>query len=219
MRLVLLGPPGAGKGTYASRMTGILGIPHISTGDIVREEIKSQSEIGKKIKEYSDEGELVPDEVIVELLAKRLKKPDAEKGFILDGFPRTINQSEALNRISKVDIVVNLNVPDEIIVTRLSNRVVCKKCGEIYNLLTLKPQNKGVCDKCGGELYQRRDDQPAVIKERLNVYRKKTEPLIEYYKRKRLLKSVHCDSLMTPPETIIEEILKILEELLRRHAS
>jgi adenylate kinase len=208
----MLGAPGAGKGTYASRLNVSLGIPHISTGDMVREEIKAQTELGKKIKQYSDKGELVPDEIIIQLLADRIKKPDCRKGYILDGFPRTINQAEALGKISKVDVVVNLNVPDRIIITRLSNRVTCKKCGAIYNLLTLKPKKEGVCDSCGGELIQRRDDQPEVIQERLNVYREKTEPLIQYYRKKGVLKDVSCDDLTTPPEVIVEKILKLLNK-------
>ncbi len=212
MKIVMLGAPGAGKGTYASRLNISLGIPHISTGDMVRDEIKAQTELGKKIKQYSDRGELVPDEIIIRLLADRLKKADCKKGYILDGFPRTINQAEALGKISKVDVVVNLNVPDRIIVTRLSNRVTCKKCGAIYNLLTLKPKKEGVCDSCGGELFQRRDDQPRVIQERLNVYREKTEPLIQYYRKKGVLKDVSCDDLMTPPEVIVEKILKLLNK-------
>jgi len=212
MKIVMLGAPGAGKGTYASRLNVSLGIPHISTGDMVREEIKAQTELGKKIKQYSDKGELVPDEIIIQLLADRIKKPDCRKGYILDGFPRTINQAEALGKISKVDVVVNLNVPDRIIITRLSNRVTCKKCGAIYNLLTLKPKKEGVCDSCGGELIQRRDDQPEVIQERLNVYREKTEPLIQYYRKKGVLKDVSCDDLTTPPEVIVEKILKLLNK-------
>ncbi|MEM2889188.1 MAG: adenylate kinase [Candidatus Bathyarchaeia archaeon] len=213
MKIVMLGPPGAGKGTYASRLNTILGVPHISTGDMVRDEIKAQTDLGKKIKQYSDKGELVPDEIIIQLLKERLKKPDCGKGFILDGFPRTISQAEALDKISNIDVVLNLNVPDEIIITRLSNRVTCKKCGAIYNILTLKPKKEGVCDNCGGELYQRHDDNPDVIKERLNVYREKTQPLIEYYKKKGLLKDIHCNDLMTPPEAVIEKILRILEKI------
>ena len=209
MKIVMLGAPGAGKGTYASRLNKNLSIPHISTGDIVRDEIKAQTKLSTKIKQYSDKGELVPDEIIIQLLANRLKNPDCEKGYILDGFPRTINQAKTLEKISKIDFTINLIVPDQIIITRLSNRVTCMKCGAIFNLLTLKPKKDGVCDNCGGELFQRRDDQPEVIQERLNVYREKTKPLIQYYKKKGILKNIHCNDLMTPPEVIIKKILKL----------
>jgi len=216
MRIVLFGPPGSGKGTYASRLTGILGVPHISTGDMVREEIKAQTDLGKKIREYSDKGELVPDEIIIELLAKRLSKTDCEKGFILDGFPRTVRQAEAFERISKIDLVINLNVPDEIIIQRLSNRLTCRRCGAIYNRLTLKPKREGICDRCGGELYQREDDKSEVVQERLNVYRKDTEPLVKYYKKKGLLKDVYCKDLTTPPEIVVEKIKAIIDRLKKR---
>ncbi|MEM2150849.1 MAG: adenylate kinase, partial [Candidatus Bathyarchaeia archaeon] len=213
MRIVLLGPPGSGKGTYASRLAVILGVPHISTGDMVREEIRAQTEIGKRIKEYSDRGELVPDDIIIAMLVERLKKPDAQKGFILDGFPRTLRQAEELEKFSKIDLVVNLNVPDEIIIQRLSNRLVCKRCGAIYNRLTLKPKVDEVCDICGGELYQRDDDRPEVIRERLNVYRRSTEPLIYYYRERKVLRDVYCNDLMTPPDVVVKEILSIIESL------
>jgi len=213
MKIIFLGPPGAGKGTYASRLTPILKLPHISSGDMVRDEIKAQTKLGNLMKEYSDKGKLGPDEIMIKILAKRLTKPDCEKGCILDGFPRTIKQAEALEKIVKIDLVINLNVPDDIIIKRLSNRLTCKKCGTIYNKLTLKPKKDNICDKCGGELYQREDDKPKVIQERLNVYRKKTEPLIEYYRKKDLLKDVHCNDLMIPPEVIIEKIKSIINSV------
>lgn len=180
---------------------------------MVREEIKNETELGKAIKEYSDKGELVPDEAIINLLENRLKKPDCKKSFILDGFPRTTKQAEALDEITKIDIVINLNVPDEVIIRRLSNRLVCKDCGTIYNKLTLKPKRDMMCDECDGKLYQRRDDRPKVIQERLNIYRKKTEPLIQYYKKKGVLTNVFCEDLMTPPEVIVEKIKQVIQNL------
>jgi adenylate kinase len=216
MRIALFGPPGAGKGTYASRLKEKLGAPHISTGDMVREEIKAQTELGKAIKQYSDKGELVPDAIIIQLLAKRLKQPDCKKGFILDGFPRTIPQAEAFGKFSKLDLVINLVVPDEIIITRLSNRLSCRKCGAIYNRLTLKPKREGICDICGSELIQREDDKPEVIRERLNVYQKNTEPLITYYREKGILKDVHCDDPNVPPEIMVEKIVAIINNAKRK---
>ncbi|MDH5440812.1 MAG: adenylate kinase [Candidatus Bathyarchaeota archaeon] len=213
MRLVLLGPPGSGKGTYASRLNIRLGVPHISTGHIVRDEIKAGTELGKQIRRYSDRGGLVPDEIIIEMLQARLDRPDCAKGFILDGFPRTIPQADALGKIAEIDLVINLNVPDEIIIQRLSNRLVCRRCGAIFNTLTLKPKKDLICDECGGELYTRDDDRPEVIKERLTVYRRETAPLIEHYRNKELLKDVYCDDLKTSPEVIVERIISIVSNL------
>jgi len=214
MRLILLGPPGAGKGTYASRLSSRLGIPHISTGDMVREEIRAGTPLGRILKEYSSRGELVPDEIIIRLLRERIEKPDCDEGFILDGFPRTIPQAEALDEMIKIDLVINLNVPDDIIILRLSNRLVCRRCGAIYNRLTLKPKRDMICDICGGELYTREDDKPEVVKERLKVYRRQTQPLIEYYRKKGILRDVYCKDPTVKPEVIVDEIMKIIEETL-----
>ncbi len=213
MRMILFGPPGAGKGTYASRLSTVLGIPHISTGDIVREEIKAHTQLGEKIRAYSEKGELVPDDIILELLKRRLNKPDCEEGFILDGFPRTISQAEALDQIFNLNLVINLNVSDKIVMQRLSNRLICDTCGAIYNKLTLKPREESVCDKCGGRLSQRKDDAPDVIQERLDIYRRRTKPLIIHYTNKGVLRNVFCEDLMIPPESVVDEIRSIVDHV------
>jgi len=216
MRIIIFGPPGSGKGTYASRLMNILGVPHISTGDLVREEIKERTNIGSIAKQYVERGELVPDEIIISLLMKRLQIPDAEMGFILDGFPRTIKQAKFLEENFKIDLVINLVVPDDVIIQRLSNRLTCKRCGAIYNRLTLKPKVDEICDKCGDELYQREDDRPEVIRERLNVYKISTEPLINYYREKSILRDVYCGDLMTPPEVVVRKILEVINDIIKR---
>ena len=178
-KLVFLGPPGSGKGTYASRVMAKAGIPQISTGDLLRNAVSEGTPLGKEAESYIKSGNLVPDSVVIGLVDERLKGDDCQKGFILDGFPRTIEQAKALNGIADIEMVVNLVVPEEIIVTRLSSRISCKACGEVYNIRTLPPKEEGKCDKCGSELYQRKDDTPEVIRERFEVYAKQTAPLIE----------------------------------------
>lgn len=215
MIIVLLGPPGSGKGTYASILTKKLNIPHISTGDLVREEIKAGTKLGKEAAEYVNRGELIPDEKILEILKNRVSKPDCVKGFILDGYPRTLKQAEDLNKIANVDIVVNLNVSDEVIIERLGYRLVCRNCGAIYNEKTLKPKKPGVCDKCGGLLYKREDDKPEVIRERLKVYREKTQPLIDFYKKMGLLVEVKTEKADASPEKVANEILNIINEKIK----
>ncbi|MCD6381521.1 MAG: adenylate kinase [Candidatus Aenigmarchaeota archaeon] len=210
MKLVLLGPPGSGKGTYSSRLAKELGIPHISTGDLLREEVSKGSELGKKAKEYMDKGELVPNEIVLEILKQRLQQPDCEKGFILDGFPRNLEQAKILDEITEIDKVIYLDVPDEIIIERLSNRRICKKCGAIYNLKTMPPKVPGKCDICGGELYQREDDKPEVVKNRLVVYRENTTPLINYYKEKGILVEFKIEH-----EIPVEEGIKKIRELIK----
>jgi adenylate kinase len=213
MKLIMLGPPGSGKGTYASRMSPKLGIPAISTGEMFREHMKNGTELGKKIKKYMETGELVPDDVTVKMLKERISQTDAKKGFILDGFPRTVPQADALDKITKMDAVINLVVPDEIVIARLSSRRQCRKCSKIYNVLFLKPKVEGICDVCGGELYQRDDDKPATIKERLKVYQKNTQPLIDYYRKKKLIIDIPCNSVDIPPEIMVDKIMKELDKI------
>jgi adenylate kinase len=187
MNLIFLGPPGAGKGTLAERAEAIFQIPQISTGAIFRSAIAAKSELGLKVKSIIETGKLVDDALTSALVKERLAAPDAQKGFILDGFPRTIAQADMLETFSKIDKVVNFDVSDEVVHRRLGGRRICPSCGEIYHVETLKPKQEGVCDKCGSALIIRNDDRPETIKKRLEVYRTETEPLIDYYRKKALL--------------------------------
>ena len=213
MNLVIFGPPGSGKGTYASRLQVKLGLPAIATGDMLREIVRQESKLAGTVKDYMSTGELVPDGIVIQVLKERLAREDCKMGFILDGFPRTIEQATALDKITNIDAVILLHVPEWILVERLSSRRVCRKCGEVYNILYLKPEKEGVCDKCGGELYQRMDDRPRIVKDRLKVYEKQTEPLIKHYKGRLPFVEFRCERLEVPPEVAVEEILKELEKL------
>ena len=182
MNLILLGAPGAGKGTQAEILCQRLHIPTISTGNMIREALKSGTEMGLKAKAYIEAGQLVPDEVVIGIVRDRLHEDDCKDGFILDGFPRTIPQAEALDRMGiTIDHVVDINVPDEVITRRVSGRRVCPGCGNSYHVETKKPQQEGVCDRCGNTLVQRKDDEPKTVEERLRVYHEQTEPLRDYY--------------------------------------
>lgn len=187
LRAVLLGPPGAGKGTQAVRLVEKYEIPHISTGDIFRKNIKEGTELGKKAQEYMNAGELVPDELVVDLVKDRLQQDDCKNGFLLDGFPRTIFQAEKLDEFlaemgQKMDIVINLKVEKDSLIKRLTGRRVCKNCGASYHIINIPPKKDGVCDTCGGELIQRKDDNIETVENRINVYDDQTAPLIGYYK-------------------------------------
>lgn len=191
MNIIMLGAPGAGKGTQAENICEKLHIPAISTGNIIRAALKSGSEAGKKLKAYTDAGQLVPDEVVIDIIRERLAQPDCADGFVLDGFPRTIAQAEALDAMGvTIDKVIDIEVSDDRIVARMSGRRVCEKCGASYHLLYKKPAAEGVCDACGGTLVQRRDDHPDTVLERLRVYHEQTEPLKAYYEKQGKLRIV-----------------------------
>jgi len=214
LKAIMLGAPGAGKGTYASRLKEKLDVETIATGDIFRELAKENSDLARKVKGYMEKGLLVPDDVVIEVLNQRLSKIPQGKGFILDGFPRTMDQAKMLDGITKIDVVLMLDVPDWIIIERLSTRRICKNCGTVYNILYLKPKVEGICDKCGGQLYQRSDDNPEVIKKRLQVYKEQTTPLIEFFKEKKIPFVISgTTALDQPPEPIVEKMLAELKKL------
>jgi adenylate kinase len=214
MKAIIFGAPGSGKGTYASRLQLQLGVDVIAMGDIFREMMKENSELGMKIKGYVERGLLVPDDIVNEVLKKRLAKVSAGKGAILDGYPRTLQQANNLEKIVKIDVIILLMVPDWIIIERLSSRRICRNCGTVYNIRFLKPKVEGVCDKCGGQLYQRPDDTPEVIKKRLQVYEAQTQPLLQKFKEKQVPFVVAiCDKLDMPPETVVEAIIRDLQKL------
>ena len=188
MRLMFVGPPGAGKGTQAVRIAAKYGIPHISTGDMLREEMKNGTLLGKQAKSFIDAGELVPDDVIIKMVQDRVGRPDSAGGFLLDGFPRTREQAQALEDIASLDAVVNINVPDDKLIHRICGRRVCRDCGATYHESML--ENLRLCPRCGGELYVRDDDKEEIVRQRIIVYKQKTQPLIEYYTEKGLLYDV-----------------------------
>ena len=195
MKIIMLGAPGAGKGTQAKMIAAKYGIPHISTGDIFRANIKNGTELGAKAKEYMDKGLLVPDELVVDLVIDRFKEPDCEKGYVLDGFPRTIPQAEALDKAltaigESVDYAINVEVPDENIVNRMGGRRACVGCGATYHIVYSPTKEEGKCDTCGGELIIREDDKPETVQNRLSVYHEQTQPLIDYYTNKGIIAEV-----------------------------
>ncbi len=212
MNIVFLGPPGAGKGTQAKRITEKYGIPQISTGDMFREHLSKGTELGQKAKEYMEKGQLVPDEIVLSMVEERLKQPDCEKGFILDGFPRTVAQAEALDEMlsklgKKIDYAIAIEVPDEELVERLTGRRTCKKCGMMYHVKFKPPKVEGKCDACGGELYQRPDDNEETVRNRLKVYHESTAPLIEYYEKKGVLHRIDGGGSI---DEIFERIVQVL---------
>ncbi len=211
MNLILLGAPGAGKGTQAEIICQKKNIPTISTGNILREALKNGTEMGLKAKTYMESGQLVPDEILIGIIKERLSEDDCKNGFILDGFPRTIPQAEALDAMGiGIDAVLDIEVPDDEIVTRMSGRRVCEACGSSYHVVHKKPKVEGKCDSCGGTLVQRKDDHPDTVKERLEVYHTQTEPLKEYYSNQGKLLVVHGQNAV---ETTTKLVLEALEDL------
>ena len=206
MKLIFLGPPGAGKGTQATGVSSHLRVPHISTGDMFRNAIKNQTPTGLEAKRYMDAGQLVPDSVVVAMVKERLSMPDCANGYLLDGFPRTVEQAEALEAISAPDAVIDIEVPDEMLLARLTGRRVCGKCNGTFHISKLADEK--TCPVCGGELYQRDDDKPATISNRLNVYHEQTAPLIGYYAGLGRLKRIDGDGR---PEDVFQKILSSLE--------
>lgn len=212
MKVIMLGAPGAGKGTQAKQIADKYSIPHISTGDIFRANIKNGTELGKKAKTYMDQGLLVPDELVVELVADRIQQDDCKNGFVLDGFPRTIPQAEALDAAlekinEKMDYAIDVDVPDENIIKRMSGRRACLSCGATYHIVSIPTKVEGLCDRCGNPVVLRDDDKPETVKKRLEVYHEQTQPLIDYYKKQDILRTVNG---VQPMEDVFKAIVEIL---------
>ena len=212
MKIIMLGAPGAGKGTQAKQIADKYSIPHISTGDIFRANLKEGTELGKKAKEYMDQGLLVPDELTCDLVMDRISQEDCKNGFVLDGFPRTIPQAEALDAAlskigQKMDYAIDVDVPDDNIINRMSGRRACLNCGATYHIVSIPTKVKGVCDRCGNQVVLRDDDQPETVKKRLEVYHAQTQPLIDYYKKQDILKTVDGTQ---PMEQVFDAIVEIL---------
>jgi len=206
----MLGPPGAGKGTQTKKIVEKYNIPKLSTGDMLRKEVSNETEIGKKVKRFIEAGKLAPDDIVIEMVKSELKKSKYEKRYVLDGFPRTLNQAYKLDEFDIITAVLYIKVPYKILIKRLSSRRICLKCGQIYNLEFLPPEKRGICS-CGGELIQRQDDKEEVIKKRIKIYQDQTQPLIFYYKQKQLLRELDGTGSV---EEIFNELTNLLENFL-----
>lgn len=209
MRIVLLGPPGVGKGTQAAKLADHLGVPRISTGDILRRNVAQGTPLGQEAKAFMEAGKLVPDELVIAMTAERLKEPDAKRGFILDGFPRTITQAKALELMTPLDHVVNFYVEPEELIKRSSGRRVCPNCEAVYHVVSNPPRKEGICDKCGMKLVTRPDDREDVVRTRIETYEKQTAPLIQHYKEKGLLREVYASGLIDEIALRVQEALAV----------
>lgn len=210
MKIIVLGAPGVGKGTYTKLLVKRLNLPHVNTGDLFRDEMTNQTELGKLAKLYVDKGQLVPDDVTTGILKKKLAEPQFQNGFFLDGYPRTLEQAKLLEGFAEIDKVLNFIAREDVIIDRLSGRRICRKCGEIYHIRNIPPPKEGTC-KCGGELYQREDDKPEAIKQRLEVYANKTAPLVQYYNNKGLLVEVDVNSSYEERESVLQFVDSVLK--------
>lgn len=210
MEFVIFGPPGSGKGTYSSRLESKLNVKHIATGDIFREAVDKENELGKKVSEYLEKGKLVPDSLVNKVVKRKLKEIN-KSDFILDGYPRTVEQAKFLDNFLELDAVIILDVTESIIIERLSSRRICKDCGEVFNKLFLPPEEEGKCDKCGGELYQREDDKPEVIKDRIETYEKRSSPVLNFYEDKVPFVTLKCREADAPVDKMVKEIVNKLE--------
>ncbi len=209
MRLILLGAPGAGKGTQADFIKSKLDIPVVSTGNLLRSAMAHGTELGKKVASFMDSGSLVPDELVIDLVRERIAQPDCEKGMIFDGFPRTVAQAEALDKVMKVDAVIFLHVEDDVIVHRMGGRRTCPECQTTYHVAAHPPKVEGICDKCGSELGIRKDDRPEVVRQRLAVYHKQTEPIVKYYEAQGLLKVIECVETVEGTSDLVAKALEV----------
>ena len=214
MKIIMLGAPGAGKGSQASRIATEYQLPHISTGDIFRANLKEETELGKKAKSFMDKGELVPDDITIAMLLDRIHKEDCKNGYILDGFPRTIPQAEALKEAlakkdEKIDLALDVEASDELIIKRMAGRRTCPACGAIYHIVTLPPKTEGICDRCGADLIQRKDDNEETVKNRLKIYHEVTEPLISYYKKEGILEEIDGAEEL---DKVFEKVKRIIHE-------
>jgi adenylate kinase len=213
LNIVLLGPPGAGKGTYAGILSKKYGIPTISVGDLFRRAIKDRTELGKTVKTYVSSGDLVPDEIVIDVVKNRLNEDDCKQGFLLDGYPRTVKQAEIMLTFKDIGVALNFVVPDEVIMERIGGRRTCRKCGAIYHIKNIPPTIDGICDRCTGRLVQRSDEKPEVIKNRLEVYRKKTKPVADYLRKKGLVADIDANYPIEEVDKIIAQCDKHLKKL------